>query len=83
MPLIVLMTTWEQWGLTLPPATSLHPAVLAMQPISPGCLWEHWAFVSSRVTLCAQCSLGLWLQAVTGGPIEPQALFQVPEAITQ
>lgn len=35
MPLIVLMTTQEQWGLTLPPATSLHPAVLAMQPHLP------------------------------------------------
>lgn len=32
---IVLMTTLEQWGLTLPPATSLHPAVLAMQPHLP------------------------------------------------
>lgn len=35
MLLIVLMTTLEQWGLTLPPATSLHPAVLAMQPHLP------------------------------------------------
>lgn len=65
----------------LPPAST--QLFWPCSPISPACLWKHWAFVSSRVTLCAQCSLGLWLQAVSGGPIEPQAPFQVSQTMTQ
>lgn len=87
MVLIVRMTVQGQSRAShclLPPASA--QLFWSRSPISPACLWEHWAFVGFQNRGCVPTALSgppPWLQAQWGGPTEPQALLQIPKPITQ
>ena len=87
MLLIVPMTVQGQSGAShclLPPASA--QLFWPRSPISPACLWEHWAFVCFQNCGCVPMALSgppPWFQAQWGGPTEPQALLQIPKPISQ
>lgn len=80
MFLIVPMTIQEQSRASrclLPPASA--QLFWPRGPISSVCLWEHWAFVSLRITaVCPGLSQHPPLQAEQGRPTESQSLLHIP-----